>query len=61
MKNKLSELRENKDLTQEQLAEKLDISASAIGMYEIGKRFPKLQTAKKIADFFGVSIEEVFF
>jgi transcriptional regulator with XRE-family HTH domain len=58
---KLAELRKSKDLTQEELAEELGISASSIAMYETGNRRPPLNKAKKIADYFGVGIEELFF
>lgn len=52
----LKYLRENKELTQEQLAEKLEMSKSAISMYERGKRVPDLETLELIADFFNVDL-----
>lgn len=58
---KLNELRKQKGLTQKQLANILGISESAIAMYETGDRIPSLLTAKKIAKFFDVKVEEIFF
>ncbi len=43
-------LRENLDLTQEQFAEKINMSRSALANYECGARKPDLDTLKKIAD-----------
>lgn len=59
--NKIAELRHRENLTQKELAKKIGISASAIAMYEIGARTPALKTAKKLADYFGVQIEDIFF
>ena len=42
--------------TQEQLAEKLGCSTSAIGMYESGKRLPKNEVIEALADIFNVPI-----
>ncbi len=55
--NKLRNLRENQGLLQKELADRLDISASTIGMYEQGRRQPDNDTLKKISQFFGVSID----
>ncbi len=49
-------LREAKDLTQQQLADKLSISRSTIGMYENGSREPDFETLEIIADFFNVDM-----
>ncbi len=53
----LRRLRINKGLTQKELADKLSLSPSAIGMYEQGRREPDLTTLKKICDFFEVSCD----
>jgi len=45
---KIRELRKKSGLTQAELAEKLKISASAVGMYEQGRREPDNQTLSKI-------------
>lgn len=57
----LAELRARKKLTQKGLASALGLSKSAIGMYESGKRTPRLPIAKKIARFFGVPVENISF
>jgi transcriptional regulator with XRE-family HTH domain len=57
----LAELRKKKDLTQEQLANALNISISAVAMYETGARIPRLRRAKQIAEFFQVPIHEINF
>lgn len=54
---RLKELRENKGLSQKQLANKLDVSQSTVGMWESQKREPNFSTTEKIANFFGVSID----
>ncbi len=50
------ELREKLGLTQQQLSEKLKISASTVGMYEQGRREPDLNTLIKISDELHTSI-----
>lgn len=54
---KLKELRQEKRLTQDKLAEKLGLSRSTISMYETGGSEPDMQTLKSIANFFNVSID----
>lgn len=53
----LKKLRLENDLTQQQLADKLGISRSAIGMYENGDREPDFETLEIIADFFNVKLD----
>lgn len=53
----MKELREEKNLLQRDLARYLNISTSAYGYYEQGKRKPDIETTKKIADFFDVSTD----
>lgn len=55
----LKALRDAKNLTQDQLAEKLDISRSAISMYERGEREPDFETLEVIADFFNVDMNKL--
>lgn len=52
----LKELRKKEDLTQEELAKKIDISKSAISMYENGNRTPDFETLEVFADFFNVNL-----
>ena len=50
----LTYLRKRKGLSQQELANTLKISRSAIGMYETGKREPDLETLEVFADFYHV-------
>lgn len=54
--NRLSELREKLNLSQREVAHDLGITPQAISLYETGKREPKLETWKKLADYFRVSV-----
>lgn len=51
-KDMLKYFRMKENLSQSELAARLGISASAISMYEVGKREPDFETEEKIADFF---------
>lgn len=53
--NRLRALRKAKRMTQQELASALEISASAVGMYEQGRREPDNETLAKFCRFFGVS------
>lgn len=53
-KNRLKELRKAKGLTQDELAENLKMSRSAISSYERGIREPDFDTLEIISDFFNV-------
>ena len=55
--NIFKQLRLSSGLTQVEMAEKLGISRSTIGMYETGAREPDFDTLEKIADFFNVDID----
>lgn len=54
---RLKELREEKGLTQAQLAKECGLSRSGIGHWELGKRIPNLDAAAILADYFQVSID----
>lgn len=55
--NIFKRLRTSSGLTQVEMAEKLGISRSTIGMYETGAREPDFETLEKIADFFNVDTD----
>jgi len=55
----LKELRKEKKLTQEQLAEHFNVSARTVSRWETGTNMPDLSTLIEIADFFDVDIREI--
>ena len=57
---KLKELRKSESLTQQQLADKLQISRVNYTRYETNAARPDYETLIKIADFFDVSLDEIF-
>lgn len=52
----LKYFRKRANLTQQELADKLGVSRSTIGMYEYGGREPDFETLEMIADFFNVNM-----
>ena len=56
---KLQELRKQRGLTQEELAEKLYVSRTAISKWESGRGYPKIESLKAIAKFFSVTVDEL--
>ena len=54
---KLQELRKQKGLTQEELAEVLFVSRAAISKWESGRGYPNIDSLKAIAKFFGVTVD----
>ena len=57
--DKIKELRKGLGLTQAELAAKAGISASAVGMYEQGRREPDSRTILKLCDIFGTSADYI--
>ena len=55
----LKKVRKSKGLTQKALSEKLGVALSTVAMWETGSRQPDYQTLNRIADFFGVSFDEL--
>jgi len=60
MKNRLEEIRKERGLLQEELAEALEVSRQTISSLENGRYNPSIMLAFKVARYFGVSIEEIF-
>lgn len=54
---KLQELRKQKELTQEQLADLLFVSRTAVSKWESGRGYPNIESLKAIAKIFSVSID----
>lgn len=59
LSEKLQELRKEKGLTQEELAEALFVSRTAISKWESGRGVPNIESLKAISKFFSVSIDEL--
>ena len=60
MKNRLKVLRAEKDWSQAQLADLLDVSRQTVNAIETGKYDPSLPLAFKLAALFGCKIEDIF-
>lgn len=59
--NNLLELRKKYKKTTKEVANSCNISRSAISMYENGKRIPRDDIKIKLANYYNVSIEEIFY
>ena len=57
----LIKLRKAKNLTQAQLAEKLNYSDKAISKWEVGSVVPDIETLTHIADFFGLTVNDLIY
>ena len=60
MKNRLKVLRAERNWSQADLAQRLDVSRQSVNAIETGKYDPSLPLAIKLARYFGQSVEEVF-
>ncbi|MGO2696438.1 MAG: helix-turn-helix transcriptional regulator [Bavariicoccus seileri] len=60
MKNTLGQLRKDRGLSQEELADILEVSRQTIGSLENGRYNPSILLAFKIAHYFDVLIEDIF-
>lgn len=56
---KLQELRKKRGLTQEELADALYVSRTAISKWESGRGYPSIDSLKEISGFFSVSIDDL--
>lgn len=57
--NKILELRKSHNLSQEQLAEKLQVSRQTISKWELNETVPDIKQAQKLAKLFGVSLDNL--
>ncbi len=55
----LRELRGN--MTQEEMAKRLNITKSSLAMYERNERIPRDEVKVRIAKYFGKTVQEIFF
>jgi len=60
LKNEIRELRTARGLSQQELAEEMDVSRQTINSIETDRYTPSLPLALSLARFFGRSVEEVF-
>ncbi|HIZ62177.1 MAG TPA: helix-turn-helix transcriptional regulator [Candidatus Gemmiger avistercoris] len=60
MKNRLEELRKQRGIKQEELANALEVSRQTIGSLENGRYNPSILLAFKIARYFDLTIEDIF-
>ncbi|MCA0209782.1 MAG: helix-turn-helix transcriptional regulator [Proteobacteria bacterium] len=60
MKNRLKVLRAERDWSQSDLADHLQVSRQSVNAIETGKYDPSLPLAFRIADVFGLPIEDIF-
>jgi len=61
MKTRIKSLREDKDLTQQQISELLNISQVAYSYYELDKRSIPLELVSKLADFYNTSVDYLLY
>ncbi|ENY80676.1 helix-turn-helix transcriptional regulator [Sphingopyxis sp. MC1] len=60
MKNRLRVLRAERDWSQQDLADRLEVSRQSVNAIETGKYDPSLPLAFRISDLFGLPIEAIF-
>ena len=59
--NNIRRLRfDRKEMTQQELADKIGVTRQTVNAIELGKYSPSLEVAFRIADAFGVPLEQVF-
>ena len=58
---RIKDLRNQHNMTAEELGKALGISSSAVNMYECGQRVPRDEIKISIAEYFGVSVESIFY
>ena len=55
--NRIKELRKRRSITQEELAEALGLDHSTIAKYELGNRSVRIDTIRKMCDYFGCTMD----
>ena len=60
MKNRLEQLRKQRGISQEELADALQVSRQTVGSLDNGRYNPSILLAFKIARYFGMAIEDIF-
>ena len=57
--NKLYELRKQKGLSQEELANRLNVSRQTVSKWEVGESTPDMEKLVAMSDLFGISLDEL--
>jgi transcriptional regulator with XRE-family HTH domain len=57
--NRIKELRDQKGISQEELAHRAGLSRTGMGFLETGKRWPRLDTLMKVADGLNITVDEL--
>ena len=60
MKNRIEQIRKERDIRQEDFARAMGVSRQTISSLENGRYNPSILLAHKIAKYFGLTIEDVF-
>ena len=60
MKNRIEEMRSSRGIRQDELAAELGVSRQTISSFENGRYNPSIMLAHRIAEYFGMTIEEIF-
>ena len=58
--NKIKQLRENANLTQQQLSENLNVDRSTVAKWETGEAMPRADKLPELAKVFGCSIDDLY-
>ena len=59
--NSIRKLREERGMTQDELAEKLNVTRQAVSNWETGKTQPDIETLTRLAEIFDVSVERIIY
>ena len=59
--NSIKKLREERGMTQDELAEKLNVTRQAVSNWETGKTQPDIETLTRLAEIFDVSVERIIY
>lgn len=60
LQEKIKSLRSNKGISQKKLADAIGVAQSSINYWEKGQRTPSVAAAQKLADYFNVTLDELY-
>ena len=60
LREKIKSLRSNKGISQKKLADAIGVAQSSINYWEKGQRTPSVAAAQKLADYFNVTLDELY-